>query len=184
MQVVSPGASDRLLLYSREMNAQHWVHALELREHPEGGYFRETYRSAKTIERCCLPGEYQGERVYSTAIYYLLESNDFSAFHRIHQDELWHFYDGSPLTIHMIHPSGEHVPARLGVNSQRGEQPQVVVPGGTLFGACVDEPNSYTLGGCTVAPGFDFSDFILPSRQHLLAQHPQHSEIIKRLTRF
>ena len=84
------------------------IEVLGLAPHPEGGYFKETYRSTDEILQDCLPDDYKGNRNYSTCIYFLLTSDDFSAFHRIKQDEIWHFYDGSPLRLHSISASGLH----------------------------------------------------------------------------
>ena len=152
--------------------AQDWIAALPLIPHPEGGYYRETYRSPMAV---ALPG-FSGERAVSTAIYFLLPAGEVSAFHRIKSDELWHFYTGQLLTIHGIDPAGGYSTIELGPG-----QPQAVVPAGSWFGATVD--SGYALVGCTVAPGFDFSDFELASRSALLAQYPQHRPIIERLTK-
>jgi len=164
-------------------SAHQWIELLQLRRHPEGGYFRETYRSDETIARDHLPARFGGERSFSTAIYFLLESDDFSALHTLKQDEVWHFYDGSPLTVHVIEPDGSHMAIRLGRDIAAGEVPQAVVRAGRLFGAIVDEPASFALVGCTVAPGFDFADFEMPDRASLLSRYPQHRPIIERLTR-
>jgi uncharacterized protein len=166
------------------MTAAHdWISALNLQRHPEGGWFRETYRASEQIEHQHLPPRFTGSRNFSTAIYYLLESGDFSALHRIHQDEGWHFYDGSALTLHLISPEGAYSTLALGRNLADGEQPQAVVPAAWLFAATVNEPDSYSLVGCTVAPGFDFADFELPGRDEICARYPGHSKVIERLTR-
>jgi predicted cupin superfamily sugar epimerase len=164
-------------------DARYWIERLSLRRHPEGGWFRETYRSAERIAREHLPSRFAGDRCFSTAIYYLLESGDFSALHRIAGDEGWHFYDGTPLSLHQISPDGECSHLLLGRDLDAGQQPQAVVPAGWLFAATVDEPGTYSLVGCTVAPGFDFADFELPSREALCALYPQHRALIERLTR-
>jgi predicted cupin superfamily sugar epimerase len=162
---------------------QHWIELLQLRPHPEGGYFRETYRSAETIAKDALPARFGGDRAFSTAIYYLLAGSDFGALHRIRQDEVWHYYDGAGLTVHVIDPGGNYSAIRLGRDLPAGEVPQAVVPAGHWFGATVTDSRSYGLAGCMVAPGFDFADFEMPSRQELLALFPQHREVIVRLTR-
>jgi predicted cupin superfamily sugar epimerase len=164
-------------------DARHWIEALQLGPHPEGGYFRQVYRSAELIAREHLPGRFNGDRAFSTSIYFLLAGDDFSALHRIRQDEVWHFYDGSSLTIHAIDPEGRYVARQLGRGVQHGESLQVVIPAGHLFGATVNDSQSYALVGCTVAPGFDFDDFELPSRDVLVQQYPQHQQLIERLTR-
>jgi predicted cupin superfamily sugar epimerase len=163
--------------------AKRWIDELQLRPHPEGGYFRETYRSAEVVARAHLPSRFSGDRAFSTAIYFLLEGTDFSALHRIQQDEVWHHYDGSSVTIDLISPAGDHSAVRLGRNLDAGERPQAVIPAGFLFGAFLTDPRSYALVGCTVAPGFDFDDFTLPRRDELVKQYPQHRQLIERLTR-
>lgn len=163
--------------------AERWIEELQLRPHPEGGYFRETYRCEESIAQAHLPGRFTGDRSFSTAIYFLLKGTDFSALHRIRQDEVWHFYDGSTLTVDVIDSAGNHAALRLGKEIRVGEQPQAVVKAGCLFGASLSDPNSYVLVGCTVAPGFDFDDFTMPTREELCTQYPQHRHIIERLTR-
>jgi hypothetical protein len=164
-------------------DAQQWIDALQLRPHPEGGYYRETYRSREVVAQGHLPDRFRGNRAFSTAIYYLLTSRDKSLFHRIQSDEGFHFYDGSSMTIHVIDRQGNYSTIRLGRNLQAGQVPQAVVPAGDLFGATVDDPGSYALVGCTVAPGFDFADFELPGREELLRRYPQHRAVIERLGR-
>src|SRR4051794_11801998 len=111
-------------------SAREWIDHLALTRHPEGGWYRETYRSSETIARAHLPARFDGDRAFATAIYYLLESGDFSALHRIRQDEGWHFYDGSPLTLHQIAPDGACSTHRLGRDLTRGQEPQALVPAG------------------------------------------------------
>ena len=164
-------------------SAEQWIQTLQLNPHPEGGWFREIYRANGTISHQSLPTRFSGDRHFSTAIYFLLNMADFSAFHRIKQDELWHFYDGASLTIHMIDLTGNYSVVKLGRNIQAGETLVTVVKAGWLFGATVSDNRSYGLVGCTVAPGFDFDDFEMPSRTRLLAQYPQHRGIIEKLTR-
>jgi predicted cupin superfamily sugar epimerase len=164
-------------------DAKYWIDALKLSRHPEGGYFRETYRSTEVLAKEHLPARFGGDRAFSTAIYFLLSGDDFSALHRIKQDEVWHFYDGSSLTVHVIDPEGSYTAIKVGRDLQRGEGPQAVVKAGCIFGASVDESGSYALVGCTVAPGFDFADFELPGREELCRLYPQHRPIIERLTR-
>ncbi|MDP6777355.1 MAG: cupin domain-containing protein [Candidatus Latescibacteria bacterium] len=165
------------------MNADGWIKALDLQRHPEGGYYRETYRSEEEIPAAALPGRFQGPRALSTAITFLLPGGEFSALHRIKSDEIWHHYAGSSLTIHVIDPDGTYRRIILGKDIEAGEGPQVVVPAGCWFGATVDEEGSYTLAGCTVSPGFDFEDFELGLRSDLIELYPQHRAIVERLTR-
>jgi predicted cupin superfamily sugar epimerase len=165
------------------MTAREWIDHLQLLPHPEGGHFREVYRSAEFLAMGCLPTRFTGERALSTAIYFLLEGREVSVLHSIHQDEVWHFYDGSSLTIHVIDPAGQYSPKKLGRDWPQGEEPIVVVPAGCLFGATVNDPSSFALAGCTVAPGFDFADLAMPQREELCRRWPQHRQIIERLTR-
>lgn len=159
------------------------IRALDLQPHPEGGFYRETYRSAGLIHRDSLDAGYQGERCYSTCIYFLLTSEVFSAFHRIRQDEIWHFYEGSPIELHMIAEDGGYTKTAIGRDLDQGQVPQWVVPGGAWFAATVIQRDAYALLGCTVAPGFDFLDFELPARAELTGKFPQHGELIAGLTR-
>ena len=159
-------------------DACYWIEKLELARHPEGGYFRETYRSDEVVSAAGLPARFGAPRAFSTAIYFLLPGNECSAFHRIKSDELWHFYAGSGLTIHIIEPNGTYT--HLGLD---GEHFQALVRADWWFGATVDDPQSFSLVGCTVAPGFDFADFELAGRDAIIELFPQHRAIIERLTR-
>ena len=159
------------------------VKQLELEPHPEGGYFKETYRSEGSIPLGSLSSKFDGDRNYSTGIYYLLQSEDFSSFHRIHQDEMWHFYSGDALEITMISEDGVLRSIQLGQDLGNGDVFQFTVPKQYWFAARVTIPNSYALVGCTVAPGFDFRDFELADRDELIAQFPQHQDVITSLTR-
>lgn len=158
------------------------ISKLDLKPHPEGGYFRETYRSEGSIPKETLGKPYQGDRNFATAIYFLITSNNFSAFHKITQDETWHFYNGTAMSLHMITAEGTYRKINIGNDIARGELPQFTVPGGVWFASEVSAPDSYSLLGCTVAPGFDFQDFIMPPRKELLTLFPQHKELIERLT--
>ena len=166
-----------------EKNAAYWIDALQLNRHIEGGYFKENYRSSLSIAQENLPDIFGGNRSASTAIYFLLEKNQFSALHRIASDELWHFYAGSCLTIYEIAKDGLLKAHRLGNNPEKEESLQVVIPAGNWFGARLENGGDYALTGCTVAPGFDFADFELAERSMLTAQYPQHADIIRALTR-
>ena len=166
-------------------DAAFWIERLDLRPHPEGGYFRETYRAAETIAGTALPARFVGARPFATAIYFLITRDAFSAFHRIRSDELWHFYAGGAVTLAILDAdgTGRLTTASLGRDPARGEFPQVVIPAGAWFAAEVASSGSFALVGCTVAPGFDFADFELADRSSLLAQYPQHRGAIERLTR-
>jgi predicted cupin superfamily sugar epimerase len=162
--------------------AKHWIEHLNLEPHPEGGWYRQTYRAPLMIPHSALPS-HGGDRAASTAIYFLLAADQFSAFHRLRSDEVWHFYAGSGLIVHVIAPDGDYQQLLLGSNPANGEQFQAIVPAGCWFGSSPRHPDTYALVGCTVAPGFDFADFEIAKRDELIAQYPQHRNIIQRLTR-
>lgn len=162
--------------------AQGLITGLELVRHPEGGWFRETYRSSETVSAQALPERFSGSRAFSTAICFLLEAGDISALHRIKSDEIWHFYAGSTLLIHCIVPDGGYQALRLGPNPAAGERFQAVVPAGCWFGAELAE-EGFALVGCTVSPGFDFSDFEMAEAEQLCCRYPQHTELITRMTK-
>lgn len=164
-------------------SAAYWVEKLNLEEHPEGGYYKRTYESPLVVPKEELPVEYTGDRLMSTAIYFLLDKTNFSAFHQLKQDEMWHFYDGEPLYLHMIDEQGNYAMITLGDNPDQEQVLQYVVPGGTYFASETATDKGYSLVGCTVTPGFDFDDFIMPSSEDLTALYPSHSAIIDRLTR-
>ncbi|MFZ5444506.1 MAG: cupin domain-containing protein [Myxococcota bacterium] len=148
---------------------QRLIDTWNLQPHPEGGYFRETYRAAAT-----LPGT---QRAVCTAIYYLLPAGERSRLHRIDADELWHFYGGAPLEIIELQPDGS---ARVTTLSPTA--PQHLVPAGTWFGARPAQGSAWSLVGCTVSPGFEFSRFELGAREALLARFPAAAELIRALT--
>jgi uncharacterized protein len=159
----------------------YWIQSLALQPHPEGGFFKETYRSSEKMKSRHLPERYQGDRSFSTAIYFLLRSQDRSVFHRIKSDELWHFYQGNTLLIYILTEQGLKT-HRLGPDLSAGDSLQVVVPAYCWFGARVENPNGFALCGCTVAPGFDFEDFEMANRDYLLSLYPNEEEIITQLT--
>jgi predicted cupin superfamily sugar epimerase len=158
----------------------YWINHLNLQPHPEGGFFKETYRSSEKISS--LPERFEGTRNFSTAIYFLLRSEDRSVFHRIKSDELWHFYQGSTLSIYVLTDEGMTI-HKLGSNPEQGESLQVVIPANCWFGAKVESLNEFALCGCTVAPGFDFQDFEMADRNELLKKYPGYEKEIIQLTR-
>ena len=164
------------------MDAKELVKHFKLEKHPEGGYFKEVYRSDGIITSANLTHDFVGDRNYATSIYFLLTSDSFSAFHKINQDEIWHFYTGSTLKIHLISPDGTYSFVLVGNDFKKGEVPQFTVPAHYYFAAEVLAENSFAFVGCSVSPGFDFRDFTLPSFETLAAEFPNHKEIIKRLT--
>lgn len=159
------------------------IRLLELRPHPEGGHYRELYRAEETIAQRALPARFGGDRSHATAIYFLLEGRTFSALHTIASDELWHHYEGAALRIVTFDDAGTREDFVLGKRYDRGERPFACVPRGRLFGSYVDDGEGHALVGCTVAPGFDFEDFVMPSRGTLLARLPAHADVVRRLTR-
>ena len=157
--------------------ADYWKKQLQLEKHPEGGFYKRIYESGETLD---FPARV-GLRPYATAIYYLLEGSDVSKLHRLKSDELWHFYYGSALTLHMFDAAGNYFSKKLGDNPEVGAAFCRVVKAGMWFGASVDE-GDYTLSGCTLSPGFDFSDFEMGDKKALLELYPQHCSLIQRLT--
>ena len=164
------------------MNPKEIINHFNLQEHPEGGYFKEVYRSKEIVSAENLPDYFNGDRNYCTSIYFLLISDKFSAFHKINQDEIWHFYQGSTLKLHLISPEGTYSFVKIGNDFNNDEVFQFTVPAHYYFAAEVLAKDSFSFVGCTVSPGFDFNDFVLPSRKELSTEFPKHSEIIKQLT--
>ncbi|MGB0930875.1 MAG: cupin domain-containing protein [Chitinophagales bacterium] len=162
--------------------AQKFIDNLQLEAHPEGGYFRRTYQNNILLPDAILPHNFEGNRLAASAIYFLLTSNSFSAFHRLQADELWHFYAGSVVTLYLIHPDGRLETLQLGnFLTHKTASFQVLIPAQTWFAAAVNTPDSYALVGCTLSPAFDFSDFELANKTGLLKEYPQHFEMIERL---
>jgi hypothetical protein len=149
----------------------------------EGGYYRETYRSRARIDVACLPSGYTGSRAISTAIYYLLTPDTFSAMHRLPGDEVYHFYFGDPVEMLQLEEDGSGEVVILGHGLGEGMRPQVVVSGGAWQGSSLAAGGRYALLGTTMAPGFDFEDFVAGNRDELCRQYPQFAEKIVRLTR-
>lgn len=163
-------------------SAEYWISKLQLIRHVEGGSYKEIYRSPLVIDKSQLPESFANSRHISTSIYFLLEKNQFSAFHRIQSDELWHFYTGDSLSIFEISDNGTITEHKLGNNPEKGEYFQCMIKAGNWFASAVNEGGEYSLAGCTVSPGFDFEDFELGERTTLITMFPQHTELITRLT--
>lgn len=151
--------------------------------HPEGGWYKETYRSMEEIPANALPQRFSGTRVFSTAIYFLLEQGNFSAFHRIKSDECWHFYTGEALEVFIIFPNGKLEIITLGNGIAAGRFFQYVVPANCWFASRPAAKSSFCFVGCTVAPGFDFADFELAEAAALSVLYPQHKKLIHELCR-
>ncbi len=153
--------------------AERLVRALNLKPHPEGGYYCETYRSGIGIATS------EAARDAVTSIYYLLSDDMFSAFHRLKSDEIWHHYCGSPVSIEVIQTDGRHRELVIGMDDRW----QAAIEAGVWFAARLGDSESYALVGADVAPGFDFADFEMGERETLIAAFPQHESLIGRLTR-
>jgi uncharacterized protein len=154
------------------------IDALGLTPHPEGGFFRETFRAEVSVQAPFAPIA----RAASTAIYFLLRAGDISAFHCVRSDEVWHHYLGATLELHTIEAFGQHQRVELGSNLLNGERPQWVVPANTWQGARIIG-EGFGLFGCTVAPGFDFADFHMPERAELVGLFPELAHLIESFTR-
>jgi predicted cupin superfamily sugar epimerase len=167
---------------SHTMDADTIIELLNLEQHPEGGYFRETYRSPHRFASSTTDAGFPAGRSYSTAIYFLLKGDQHSAFHRIRSDEIWHYHLGSAATIHIIHPDSLYEALYLGSDLENGQQLQHVVPAGSWFGVTVNHPESFSLSSCTVSPGFHFNDFEMADPYRLKNAFPEHKEIIEKLS--
>jgi len=162
--------------------AKEYIKKLQLKSHPEGGYYKELYRAGELILPDHLPIRFKSARSFSTSIYYLLDGSQISTFHRLKSDELWHFYDGSTLIIYIIDVGGELRKLKLGRNVGEGEMFQVQINNDNWFGAELLDKSSFALVGCTVAPGFEIEDFELGNKGELIKRYPEHKDIILKLT--
>ena len=163
------------------MEFEKYIETLNLQPHPEGGWYKEVYRSIEKYPYG--DGNFPSERNYCTAIYFLITTGKFSAFHRIKSDETWHFYAGDALEVIEIDAGGNLKKTVIGNNISIGNKLQYTVPAGIWFGSRVSSGGVFSLVGCTVSPGFDFRDFEMAERQKLLQDFPQHKNIINDLTR-
>ena len=145
----------------------------------EGGYYRETFRSPRMVN-----SEILGEKSECTCIYYLITDDSFSALHAVDQDEIFHFYAGSPVEMFQFSTDGENKTITLGNDLFNDEIPQVIVPHGVWQGTKLKDPKegSWALLGCTVSPGFDIENFHIESRTELIKKYPDLSEQITRFT--
>ena len=157
-------------------DAERWIRALGLAPHPEGGWFRETYRSAERLAASALPSRFDGERSLATSIAYLLAAGECSHFHRLRADETWWHHAGGAMHLYCLGEPSQ--PVVVGSDS-----PQATVPHGTWFAAEPEPGASFALVGCGVAPGFEFTDFQLGRRADLLAAFPRDRVIVERFTR-
>jgi predicted cupin superfamily sugar epimerase len=160
-----------------EKNAQYWIERLELVRHIEGGFYRQIYASKKQCKE-------HGNRDLATCIFYLLDGNDFSAFHKINGDEIWHFFIGSSLTIYILNEKDSKLKiVKLGKDWDKGENLQVIINEGNWFAAEVNDKSAFTLVGCTVIPGFEFKNFKLAEKKSLLLKFPSYKRIIEKLAK-
>lgn len=155
-----------------EERVHYWVEKLQLTRHPEGGYYRETYRSNL---------EYEGRNL-STSIYYLLPGDKKSRFHRLRYDEIWYFHGGDPLKLYFLHADGRLDEHLLGNNPEKNHHLSLRVPAGTIFGGEVSGSGSFTLVSCHMSPGFHFEDFEMFSGEELTGMFPEHQSIIQKLS--
>lgn len=165
------------------MTAEEVIAALNLQPHPvEGGYFRETYRSAETLPQSVLPHN-PGPRSLATAIYYLLTPDTVSAMHKLPTDEVFHFYLGDPVQMLQLLPDGTSKTLILGTDIKNGHMPQTVVPGGVWQGSFLLPGGRYALLGATMAPGFDYADYVAGKYDELVSRWPERAPLLLKLTR-
>jgi len=164
-------------------SADEIITQLGLQPHPkEGGFFKEIYRATETIPPGVLPSRYEGARVSSTAIYYLLTPGTFSHLHTVASDELFHFYVGDPVEMIHLHADGTGARITIGSDISQGHTPVVVVPQGVWQGCRLRDGGAFALMGFTVAPGFEYSDYGHADRQQLIDRYPEFAEDISALT--
>lgn len=159
--------------------AKQLIQQLELEPLLEGGYFKRIFESELVIPKAQFPDRFSRERLAGSAIYYLLESGDFSAFHRLRADEQWHFYEGAPLVLHLLDHKLDHQMITLG----NPEKPrfETVVPHGTWMAA--RSLGDFSLVGCTCTPAFHADDFELGERNALIKEFPEHEDLVRQFTR-
>lgn len=153
------------------MNQEQWIDMLNLEPHPEGGYYKEIIKSSHTLD---------DQNAMYTSIYFLLEKDNISHFHRIQSDEVWYYHAGQTLTVHMIHSNGVYEQVKVGPNIQDGDVLQALVPKNTIFASTVEGDYDFALVGCMCSPGFQFEKFELFTQEELLVDYSQHEEAIKK----
>lgn len=158
-------------------DAAYWIKHLSLIPHPEGGFYKEVFRSEKQVNRVGEPKVLQA----CTSIYYLLEGEDYSGFHRIASDEVWYFHKGSPLIVHVISTAGEHQAHEL--SDGPDGRLSLVVPAGLWFASEIPSKTGYALVSCAVAPGFEFTEFEMASKAEIIKTYPGNEELFERLCR-
>lgn len=164
------------------LTSQQIIDHFNLLPHPEGGFYKEYYRSEDLLLASQLPERYSSERAFSTAIYYLLDRGARSKLHRLKTDEIWHFYSGDPLIIFEIQSNGRMVEHLLGQNILEGQSYQTVISAGSWFGAILAPESNYSLVSCTMAPGFDFVELEFADGAQLIQEFPEAKHWIEKLT--
>jgi predicted cupin superfamily sugar epimerase len=156
-----------------KQTAAYWVEKLEMQKHPEGGYYKEVFRSDNIVLR---PASLI-DRNACTSIYYLLEGEDYSGFHRLQSDEIWYFHKGVPIHIHVINKTGQYNITELSEGDEGSFS--FVVKAGDWFAAEIPSKSGFTLVSCAVAPGFDFAEFEMAAKNRLTALYPQHEKFCR-----
>jgi uncharacterized protein len=162
--------------------AEYWIQHLQLKPHPEGGFYKEEYRSSIEITPKDLPIGYKSSRRLATSIFYMLRTTDISRLHRLRSDELWFFHAGSSIKVIYLDTEGKKHTHFLGNNHEKAEKFSLLIPGGSIFCAEVTTPNSYGLVSCVVSPGFEFEDFELFDKEDLIQAYPKHIDLIKKFS--
>ncbi len=160
--------------------AEYWIQNLDLKPHPEGGFYKEMFRSNILINKDELPVGYKSSRRLATSIFYLLRSEDISRLHRLKSDELWYFHYGSAVRIMYIDHVGKKHTKMLGSNLEKAEYFSMHIPAGNIFAAEVQEPNSFSVFSCVVSPGFEFEDFEMFDKEDLIQAYPKHIDFIEK----
>lgn len=163
-------------------NQNYWESRLGMEKHPEGGYYKAVYSSPIEVSSGNIKCSFQGSRPLSTSIYFMITGDSFSGFHSLKSDEIWYYHDGKSLEITIINEDGIVVVKKLGLDIDKGELPQVIVPAGSIFSAHIPEATGFSLVGCMVSFGFNFNDFKLYSKDELLKKFPNHRSLIEKLT--
>jgi predicted cupin superfamily sugar epimerase len=158
-------------------NSSYWIDHLQLQPHPEGGYYKEVFRSEMEVTG---PDSFKLKKA-CTSIYYLLEGADYSSFHRLASDELWYFHKGVPLHIHVIDEAGAHLTLEL--SDAASGNLSIAIKAGLWFAAEIPSKEEFTLVSCAVAPGFDFNEFEMAEKHKLTELYPQHETLINKLCR-
>ncbi|MFQ3579830.1 MAG: cupin domain-containing protein [Bacteroidales bacterium] len=162
------------------MTAQQLIEHFSLQQHPEGGWYKQIYEAKGIISLETLPPKFNNDKSYATSILYLLKKGEISLFHKLKQDELWHFYYGDTLILHTISKNGEYLQVRLGTNFLNGEHPFYAIEAGTILAAELAKNSEFALSGCTVTPGFEFSDMTIMRKSELLEKFPTLKDLIEK----